>query len=159
MKTVKFLGPIITTDGIQTDNEKVKAIREWPEPKYLKEVQAFLEFANFYRRFIQGYSQICTPLTKMTKKEQPFYWEHKQMEAFEKFKKKFILAPILALFDPERKIILKTNASNQALGSCFSQLDAERRLHPVAYRFRKFFGPELTMMYTTKNYLQLYLQL
>ena len=68
VKTVKFLGSIITTDGIQMDDEKVKAIREWPEPRNLKEVQAFLGFANFYRRFIQGYSQIGTPLTKMTKK-------------------------------------------------------------------------------------------
>ena len=59
MKIVKFLGSIITTDGIQMDNEKVKAIRKWPEPRNLKEVQAFLGFANFYRRFIQGYSQIC----------------------------------------------------------------------------------------------------
>ena len=48
VKTVKFLGSIITTDGIQTDKEKVKAIKEWPEPKDLKEVQAFLGFANFY---------------------------------------------------------------------------------------------------------------
>ena len=68
VKTVKFLGSIITNNGIQMDNKKAKAIREWPEPRNLKEVQAFLGFANFYRRFIQGYSQICTPLTKMTKK-------------------------------------------------------------------------------------------
>ena len=143
VKTVKFLGSIITTDGIQMDDEKVKAIREWPEPKNLKEVQAFLGFANFYRRFIQGYSKICTPLTKMTKKEQPFHWECEQREAFEKLKKKFTLAPILASFDPERKIILKTDASDQALGSCLSQPDAEGQLHPVAYRSRKFSGPEL----------------
>ena len=143
VKRVKFLGSIITTNGIQMDNEKVKAIREWPEPRNLKEVQAFLGFANFYLRFIQGYSQICTPLTKMTKKEQPFHWECEQREAFEKLKKKFILAPILASFDPKRKIILETNASNQALGSCLSQPDAEGRLHPVAYRSRKFSGPEL----------------
>ena len=56
VKTVKFLGSIITTNGIQMDDKKVKAIREWPEPRNLKEVQAFLGFANFYRRFIQGYS-------------------------------------------------------------------------------------------------------
>ena len=87
VKTVKFLGSIITTDEIQMDKEKVKAIREWPEPKNLKEVQAFLGFANFYQIFIQGYSQICIPLTKMTKKEQPFHWEYKQREAFEKLKK------------------------------------------------------------------------
>ena len=73
VKTVKFFGSIITVDGIQMDNKKVKAIREWPEPRNLKEVQAFLGFANFYQKFIQGYSQICTPLTKMTKKEQPFH--------------------------------------------------------------------------------------
>ena len=143
VKTVKFFGSIITIDGIQMDNKKVKAIREWPEPRNLKEVQAFLGFANFYRRFIQRYSQICTPLTKMTKKEQPFHWECEQREAFEKLKKKFTLAPILASFDPERKIIFKTGASDQALGSCLSQPDAEKQLHPVAYRSRKFSGPEL----------------
>ena len=79
----------------------------------------------------------------MTKKEQPFYWECEQREAFEKLKKKFILAPILASFDPERKIILETDALDQALGSCLSQPDVEKRLHPVAYRSRKFSGPEL----------------
>ena len=143
VKTVNFLGSIITTDGIEMDNEKVKVIREWPEPRNLKEVQAFLGFANFYQRFIQRYSKICTPLTKMTKKEQPFHWECEQREAFEKLKKKFILAPILASFNPERKIILKIDASDQALESCLSQPEAKERLHPVAYRSRKFSGPEL----------------
>ena len=80
VKTVKFLGSIITTNGIQIDNKKVKAIREWPEPRNLKEVQAFLGFANFYQRFIQRYLQIWTPLTKMTKKKEPFHWECKQGE-------------------------------------------------------------------------------
>ena len=79
----------------------------------------------------------------MTKKEQLFHWECKQREVFEKLKKKFILAPILASFNPEKKIILETNASDQALGSCLSQPNAEKQLHPVAYRSRKFSGPEL----------------
>ena len=79
----------------------------------------------------------------MTKKEQPFHWEYKQRKAFEKLIKIFILVPILASFNPERKIILKTNASDQALGSCLSQPEAERRLHPVAYLSKKFSGPEL----------------
>ena len=143
VKTVKFLGSIITINGIQMDDKKAKAIREWPEPKNLKEVQAFLGFANFHQRFLQGYSQICTPLTKMIKKEQPFCWEYKQREAFEKLKKNFISAPILASFDLEKKIILKIDASDQALGSCLSQPDAEEQLHPLAYRSRKFSDPEL----------------
>ena len=143
VKTIKFLASIIMTDGIQIDEKKVKAIREWPEPRNLKEVQAFLGFANFYQKFIQGYSQICTPLTKITRKEQPFHWECEQREDFEKLKKKFTSAPILASFDLERKIILETDASDQALGSRLSQPDAEGQLHPVAYRSRKFSGPEL----------------
>ena len=79
----------------------------------------------------------------MTKKEQPLYWECEQREAFEKLKKKFTLAPILASFNPEKKIILETDASDQALGSCLSQPEAEGQLHPVAYRTKKFSGPEL----------------
>ena len=58
-------------------------------------------------------------------------------------KKKFILAPILASFDPEKKIILETDALDQALGSCLCQPNANGRLHPLAYRSRKFSGPEL----------------
>ena len=108
------------TKGIWIDEEKVKAVKKWPKPKNLKEVQAFLRFANFYQKFIQRYLQICTPLTKMTKKEQPFHWRRKQEEAFEKLKNKFTSALILASFDLEKKIILETNASDQALGSCLS---------------------------------------
>ena len=68
-KEVKFLGSIITTEGIKMNPEKVKIVTEWPEPKNLKEVQAFLRFANFYRRFIQDYSKVVTLLTTLIKKE------------------------------------------------------------------------------------------
>ena len=71
-KEVKFFRSIINTEGIRMDQEKVKTVTEWPEPKNLKEVQAFLGFANFYRRFIQSYSKVITLLTTLTKKEQPF---------------------------------------------------------------------------------------
>ena len=111
-KEVKFLGSMITTEGIRMDPEKVKAIIECPEPKNLKEVQAFLGFANFYQKFIQGYLKVVTPLITLIKKEQPFNWGKEQQDAFYELKKKFILAPILASFDPEKKIILETDASD-----------------------------------------------
>ena len=142
-KEVKFLGSIITTEGIRMDQKKAKAVKKWPEPKNLKEVQAFPGFANFYQRFIQDYSKVITPLTTLTKKEQPFNWGKKQQNAFHELKKKFISAPILATFDPEKMIILETDISDQALGSCLCQPDANRQLHPVAYRSKKFSGPEL----------------
>ena len=105
--------------------------------------QAFLGFANFYQKFIQGYSKVVTPLMTLTKKKQPFKWRKEQQDAFHGLKKKFILALILGSFDPEKKIILETDASNQALGSCLCQLDTNERLHPVAYRSRKFSVSEL----------------
>ena len=120
VKEIKFLGSVITINGIQMDEEKVKAVKEWSELKNLKKVQAFLKFVNFYRKSIQRYLQICTPLTKITKKKQSFHWGHEQEEAFEKLKDKSTLAIILASFDSEKKIILKTDALNQALESYLS---------------------------------------
>ena len=152
-KEVKFLGSIITTEGIRMDQKKVKAITEWPEPKNLKVVQSFLGFANFYQKFIQGYSEVVSPLTTLTTKEQPFNWGKEQQDAFHGLKKKFISAPILASFDPEKKIILETNASHQALGSCLCQPDANKQLHSVANRSRKFSGPELNYNIHNKELL------
>ena len=142
-KEVKFLKSIITTERIRMDQKKVKAVTEWPEPKNLKEVQAFLGFVNFYQRFIQDYLKVITPLTTLTKKKQPLNWGKEQQDAFYGLKKKFILAPILASFDPEKKIILKTDTLDQALESCLCQPDANGQLHPVAYRSKKFSGLEL----------------
>ena len=72
-------------------------------------------------------------LTKMTKKKQPFHWECKHNKAFKKLKDKFILASIIVSFYPKKKIILKTNASDQGLGSYLSQADEKKQLHLVAY--------------------------
>lgn len=69
---VKYLGLIITTHGVQMDMEKVCAVPEWPTPRTIKDVQSFLGFANFYRRFILGFSRLAGPLTQLTKKDHPF---------------------------------------------------------------------------------------
>ena len=148
---MEFLGSIIITEGIKMDQEKVKAITKWLEPKNFKEIQAFLGFANFYQRFIQDYLKVVTPLTTLTKKEQPFNWGKKQQDAFHGLKKKFILAPILASFDPEKKIILETDASDQALGLCLCQPDANEQLHPVAYRSKSSLAQNFTRTYTTRS--------
>ncbi len=140
---VEFLGSILTTEGIKMDPTKITAVTDWKTPKNLKEVQAFIGLANFYRRFIKGYSSIVHPLTELTKKEKPFEWGTKQRTAFEELKKKFTTAPILASFDPTKRITIETDASDLALGSCLSQPDDQGRKRPVAYRSRKFTGPEL----------------
>src|SRR5690606_8456252 len=66
--TVEFLGYIVSPDGISMDPSKVSTVTEWPTPKCVKDIQAFLGFANFYRRFIKGFSAIVAPITRLLKK-------------------------------------------------------------------------------------------
>ena len=68
------------------DPVKLKAIREWPAPQMVKQVQMFLGFGNFYQRFIQNYSTVVKPLTTLTKKETPFKWDDTCKMAFQKLK-------------------------------------------------------------------------
>jgi hypothetical protein len=70
----RYLGLIIGTEGVKMDPKKIETIKNWPQPKTLKDIQAFLGFANFYRRFILGFSVIVKPLTALTKKDIQFRW-------------------------------------------------------------------------------------
>ena len=109
---VKYLGLIVGVNGIRMDPEKVQAVENWEAPEKLKEVQAFLGFANFYRRFIRNYSRVVQPLTKLTKKLVPFHWGPDQRRAFAELKEAFTTAPVLAHFDFEKEIVLETDASS-----------------------------------------------
>jgi Reverse transcriptase (RNA-dependent DNA polymerase) len=71
-KEVKYLSYCISPGKISIDPEKVRAIRDWPRPQNVRDVRSVLGFMNFYRRFVKGYSQVATPLTQLTKKDQAF---------------------------------------------------------------------------------------
>ena len=86
---VDFLGMIVGCDGIKMDQEKVKAILEWPELKTVKGVRSFLRLANLYQRFIKDYTKVARPLHDLTKKENSFYWEEPQQVAFDTLKLHF----------------------------------------------------------------------
>src|SRR3954453_11496537 len=100
---------------------KVQSVLQWPQPKTVKEEQAFLGLANFYRCFIQGYSTIAAPLTALTKKDRPFQWTIPAEDAFTYLKHRLTTAPILATFDPAAQVILETDASDYAIGVYLSQ--------------------------------------
>jgi hypothetical protein len=129
----KYLGLIITPGGINMDPEKVKTIKEWLTPPCLKDLQKFLGFANFYRRFIRDFSKICKPLNELMRKDQAFIWTEAHQNAFEDLKTAFATAPVLAMFDYTRKTILETDASDWASGGVLSQYDEDGLLRPVAY--------------------------
>jgi hypothetical protein len=122
---LEFLGFIINDAGVSMDKRKLAAVKEWPTPTTLKEVQSFLRFANFYRRFIKNYSKIAAPLTAMTKgKSVPFNWGDGEDAAFRRLIAAFTTAPILRHYDPSLRIKMETDASGFALGGILSQLFA-----------------------------------
>ena len=137
-KSVKYLGFIIDAGvGIRMDPEKVKAITEWTVPGTVKGVRAFLGFANFYRRFIPGFSTLAAPLVRLTRKDTPFYWGQAEQRAFERLKVLFITGPILAQFDPDKETLLKADSSGWSIGGVLSQYDKNGELHPCAYFSKK----------------------
>ncbi|KAL1224964.1 putative mitochondrial protein [Cardamine amara subsp. amara] len=91
-----FLGFVVSAQGIQVDEEKVRAICEWPSPSIVSEVGSFHGFAGFYRRFVKDFSTIAAPLTEMIKKSVGFKWEEAQERAFQILKEKLTNAPLLS---------------------------------------------------------------
>ena len=139
-KQVEFLGYIVTPKGVVMDPVRVQTIQEWPEPESYRDVQVFLGFANFYRRFIHDYSDVARHLSdhiaeasrdpargakgskaaKKTKKgptkwHRPWTWPGEVQEAFRELRAKFTEAPLLRHFDPDQPLMVITDASNFAL--------------------------------------------
>jgi hypothetical protein len=138
----KFLGLIISTKGLKMDNEKIQVIQEWNTPTSLLEVQSFVGFCNFYRRFIKDFSKILRPLIELTKKSQPFNWSPQCQEAFEYFKEQVTKAPILLHFDYTKQCYLEVDSSDYVQGGVLSQKDNNGLLHPVAFFSRKLLPAE-----------------
>jgi RNase H-like domain found in reverse transcriptase/Reverse transcriptase (RNA-dependent DNA polymerase)/Integrase zinc binding domain/Chromo (CHRromatin Organisation MOdifier) domain len=138
---VDFLGYIVTPSGMKMNPQKVQSVLEWPCPKSVNDLQSFLGFANYYRRFIQDYSAIVTPMTKLLKKDATFVWNNTAQAAFHILKSRFTSAPILCHFDPNKPTIIEADASDYAIGSILSQLH-NGILHPVAYYSRKLIPAE-----------------
>ncbi|KAJ6440242.1 cystathionine beta-lyase/cystathionine gamma-synthase [Purpureocillium lavendulum] len=138
VREVSFLGFVVDQEGIHMERERVCAIAQWPVPRSVKDVQVFLGFTGFYRRFIKNYSKIVSPLSDCLRKKAPgpSILGPKAMQAFECLKTAFQNGPILKHFDPSRPIRVETDASQFAIGAIISQLHDDR-WHPVAFLSRK----------------------
>jgi hypothetical protein len=135
---VTYLGMIVSTDSVRMDPAKVIAITNWEPPSNVKDVQAFLGFANFYKRFIDSFSRIIRPLVTLTRKGMRFFWLPACQIAFEALKDTFILVLILRYFDPFREIFVETDASDYISSGVLSQKDNQGVLHPVAFMSKKY---------------------
>ena len=116
---------------------KVDTIINWPILMNVKDVQSFLEFTNFYRRFIYGYNKIAAPLTCLICKNIAFKWFSECENAFNTLKRAFTFNVILCHYNSDLKLVVKTDASDYVSGGILSQYDENDVLHPIMYFFKK----------------------
>jgi len=129
---VQFLGHVISSHGIAVDSSKVETMLKWERPQTVTEVRSFLGLAGYYRRFVEEFSKMVSPLTQLTRKDQPFSWIDKCEECFEEMKRRLTTAPILIIPDINKMFEVYCDASYQGLGCVLMQ---ENRL--VAYVSRQ----------------------
>ena len=134
---VPYLGLIIITEGVKMNPVKVDTIINWSTLMNIKDVQSFLRFANFYRRFIYGYSKIAAPLTCLTCKDVAFEWSSECEDAFNTLKRAFTSDVILCHYNSDLKLVMETDASDYVSEGILSQYDENDVLHPVAYFSKK----------------------
>ena len=149
---MKFLGSLVSSSGIEPDPEKLSAIAEWPIPKTLTELRAFVALASYYRRHVEGFAGIARPLHDLTRKNQPFVWTEVQQKAFEELKRRLCSYPILATPLPEGEYVVDTDALNVALGAVLQQRQ-KGKLRVIAYSSRVMDPAERNYCTTRKELL------
>jgi hypothetical protein len=133
---VEYTGHFISKDGIAVDPRKIDTIKNWPAPTNVSEVRSFLGLASYYRKFVEKFSTVATPLTALLHKDNEFEWNEKAQEAFDTLKEKLITTLVLLLPDPEKPFTVTTDASDYAIGAVLTQ-DQGKGEQPVAYESRK----------------------
>jgi hypothetical protein len=133
---VKYLGYVVSREGISASPDKVKAVRDYPTPKTVKDVRSFLGLASFYRRLIPKFADIAKPLTELTRTETEFVWKERQETAFNCLKEKLCSSEVLAFPDFKSDFILTTDASKVGVAAILSQVQngVER---PLSYASRQ----------------------
>ena len=116
-----FLGFVVSSKGIEVDDSKVEAIRNWPTPTNVSQVRSFHGLAGFYRRFVKDFSTIACPLNELTKKNVPFVWGKAQQNAFDEQKRRLTQAPLLVLPDFTQTFEIECDASGLGIGGVLMQ--------------------------------------
>ena len=148
--TVEFCGHEVGQGVVRVLDSKVKAIRDWPQPRTVHEVRQFYGLVNYYRRFIKHFSMIGAPLSSLfrsddgdKRRNRPVIWNTSHQTAFERLKRALTSAPVLIQPDEMKPYWIETDSSDFANGMCLMQVGEDGKLHPIAYDGRKLHGAEL----------------
>ena len=121
LSQVVFLGHVVSPAGIAVDPAKVEAVLRWERPTTATEIRSFLGLAGYYRRFIQGFSSLAAPLTRLTRKEERFVWTEDCERSFRTLRERLTTAPVLCLPDGHEDFVVFSDASGIGLGCVLMQ--------------------------------------
>ena len=130
---VKFLGHVVTAEGVKPDPSKISIIQNYPPPTDLKELQRFLGLVKYYKRFIKDYHKKAHSVQQLLKKDVPWEWSSEVQKSFETLRDALVSSPVLARPNFSKPYVLETDASQVGLGAILSQRDEKGSLHPIAY--------------------------
>nr|ABA97341.1 retrotransposon protein, putative, Ty3-gypsy subclass [Oryza sativa Japonica Group] len=135
LSEVKFLGHVISAGGVAVDPSNVESVTNWKQPKTVSEIRSFLGLAGYYRRFIENFSKIAKPMTRLLQKDVKYKWSEECEQSFQELKNRLISAPILILPDPKKGFQVYCDASKLGLGCVLMQdgkvvAYASRQLRP-----------------------------
>uniref|UniRef100_A0A8R1I4Q2 RNA-directed DNA polymerase n=2 Tax=Caenorhabditis japonica TaxID=281687 RepID=A0A8R1I4Q2_CAEJA len=137
---ITFLGFIVSKDGLKPDPKKTRAVSEFPIPRTVKDVRAFLGTASFYRRFVNNFSKIAAPIIELTKKEEPFVWTEERQKSFQALKDALTSEPVLVAPRLGKPFIIEVDASGKGVGAVLYQAQDEegKDLRVVSYASRVY---------------------
>ena len=133
---VKFLGHIIDETGVRVDPNKTRAIREFPAPRNVKELQRFMGMVNQVGKFIPGLADMNEPLRQLLCKDSAWHWGGEQQRSFEQIKDRLVSPEVLAHYDPGLPTIIAADASNTGMGAVLYQVQSDGKRRPVCYASR-----------------------
>ena len=133
VEEIVFLNVIISKSDLRMNSEKMKIIVNWIISINLKEIQGFVKFANFYRRFIKNFSKVIRFLMKLTRKNQFFVGNEACSKVFQEFKNRVVFVFILRHFNSKKQAVLKINSSDWMIDEMLSQHDDDEVLHLMIF--------------------------
>ena len=142
----------MSEDGIATDEEKIKSVKDWSVPRNVKQVRSCIGLCSYYRQFVPKFAVIARPLHKLTERGLTFVWDDSCQSAFDMLKEALITSPILSYPQEECMFVIDADASNDGMGAVLSQVQGgEEKV--ISYYSKTFSKPEKRYCVTRRELL------